>query len=81
MLEHAALQDSIRNNKARNDALDYAVDSTLSCIMGREAAYTGKLVTREEILSSDLDLAPAEYHFSTTPPKRAVPMPGTPRPR
>jgi myo-inositol 2-dehydrogenase / D-chiro-inositol 1-dehydrogenase len=81
VLEHAVLQDSIRNSKARNDMLDYAVDSTLSCIMGREAAYTGKLITMDEMLKSDLDLAPADYHFNATPPKRAVAMPGTPRPR
>lgn len=79
VIEHAVLQDSIRNGKARNDMLDYAVDSTLSCIMGREAAYTGKLITMEEMLSSDLDLAPADYHFSTTPPKRPPAMPGSPR--
>ncbi len=80
VLEHAVLQDSIRQGLARNDALDYAADSTLACIMGREAAYTGKTVTWDEMVNSDLSLVPDDYHFSTVPPKRPVAMPGTPRP-
>jgi predicted dehydrogenase len=81
VLEHKVLQDSIRQGKARNDALDYAVDSTLSCVMGREAAYTGQKVTWEEMLNSDLDLVAKDYHFNSQPPVRPVAMPGSPRPR
>lgn len=80
VLEHGVLQDSIRKGLARNDALDYAADSTLACIMGREAAYTGKTVTWDEMVNSDLSLVPDDYHFNTAPPKRPVAMPGTPRP-
>jgi myo-inositol 2-dehydrogenase / D-chiro-inositol 1-dehydrogenase len=80
VIEHEVLQDSIRNGKARNDALDYAVDSTLACVMGREAAYTGQIVTWDDMVKSDLSLVPDDYRFGTIPPKRPVAMPGTPRP-
>jgi predicted dehydrogenase len=80
VIEHEVLQDSIRNSKARNDMLDYAVDSTLACVMGREAAYTGQKITWDEMLNSDLSLVPDDYRFNADPPMRAVAMPGTPRP-
>ena len=80
VLEHEVLQDSIRKGLARNDALDYAADSTLACVMGREAAYTGKTVTWDEMVNSNLSLVPDDYHFNTVPPKRPVAMPGSPRP-
>ncbi len=80
VIEHEVLQDSIRKDKARNDALDYAADSTLACVLGREAAYTGKLVTWDEMVNSDLNLVPDNYHFDAKPPKRPVAMPGAPRP-
>ena len=38
--EHWRLIDSIRNGRAVNNVLDYAADSTLTTILGREAAYT-----------------------------------------
>lgn len=77
--EHEVLIDSIRKGTARNDCLDFAVDSTLTAIMGRESAYTGKLITWDEMLNSDLDLFPKDYHFGPAP-KRAVAIPGQPRP-
>ncbi|MFC1562518.1 Gfo/Idh/MocA family protein [candidate division KSB1 bacterium] len=76
---HATLIDSMRKGKARNDALDFAADSTLTTIMGRESAYTGKKITWDEMLNSDLDLFPkGEIKFGPAP-QRPVPMPGSPR--
>ena len=49
-------------------------ESTLTAIMGRLAAYTGKAVTWEKAIASTLDLSPAKYEFGTLPtPEVAVP--------
>ncbi|MFC1562517.1 Gfo/Idh/MocA family protein [candidate division KSB1 bacterium] len=78
--EHWKLIDSIRNEKAINNALDFGADSTLTTIMGRESAYTGKKLTWDEMLNSDLDLFPkGEIKFGPAP-QRPVAMPGSPRP-
>ncbi len=76
--EHTELIESIRKGQARNDALDFGAESTLTAIMGREAAYTGKLITWEEMANSDLDLSPKDMEQGPAP-KRGVPMPGKPR--
>jgi hypothetical protein len=73
--EHWKLIDSIRNGKPLNNVLDFAADSTLTTILGREAAYTGKRITWDEILTSDLDLAPKEFKLGPAP-QRPVPIPG-----
>jgi hypothetical protein len=75
--EHADLIASIRNGKPLNDS-ERVAGSTLTAIMGREAAYTGKLVTWQEMEKSDLELAPTKLDkLETGPvPVRPVPMPG-----
>jgi len=77
--EHMELIESIRKGQSRNDMLDFAIDSTLTAIMGRESAYTGQAISWDEISSSDLDLFPKEYP-SDTAPDRPVAIPGEPRP-
>ena len=77
--EHADLIESIRTGKPVNGTEDVAY-STLTAIMGRESAYTGKTITWDEIMNSDLDLRPDGYTMDTIPPKRPVPIPGQPRP-
>ncbi|MCK4966796.1 Gfo/Idh/MocA family oxidoreductase, partial [bacterium] len=76
--EHWELIESIRNGKPVNEAENGAY-STLTAIMGRESAYTGKTITWEEILNSDLDLFPNKVEFGPVR-NRAVPIPGEPRP-
>lgn len=76
--EHWELIESIRNGKPINEAANGAY-STLTAIMGRESAYTGKTITWDEILNSDLDLFPKKLEFGPVR-NRAVPMPGEPRP-
>ncbi|MHC4210737.1 MAG: Gfo/Idh/MocA family protein, partial [Planctomycetota bacterium] len=49
-------------------------ESTLTAIMGRMSAYTGKEVTWEQAMSSTLNLAPPVYEFTDLPmPPVAVP--------
>ncbi|MHC4220685.1 MAG: Gfo/Idh/MocA family protein, partial [Planctomycetota bacterium] len=50
-------------------------ESTLTAIMGRMSAYTGKEVTWEQALNSTLDLSPPAYEF-TDLPTPAVAVPG-----
>ena len=71
--------ESIRKGQARNDVLDFGAHSTLTAIMGRESAYTGQLVTWEDMLNSDLDLFPKSTALGSAP-KRPAAIPGQPRP-
>jgi predicted dehydrogenase len=64
--EHINLVTAIRTGKTINDA-EAQVNSTLMTIMGRISAYTGKDVTWEEIMNSDLYLGPKTYVFGPVP--------------
>jgi myo-inositol 2-dehydrogenase/D-chiro-inositol 1-dehydrogenase len=73
--EHVDLIASIRAGTPLNEGQQVA-ESTLSAIMGREAAYTGQAIVWDELLNSTLDLTPPVKGFGSlaVPP---VPMPGT----
>jgi len=58
--EHNAFFAAIRSGEVIDNG-DYMCESTLMAIMGRMAAYTGQTVTREQVLASELDLAPKAY--------------------
>ncbi len=75
--EHADLIASIRAGEPLNEARAVA-ESTLTAILGREAAYTGADVKWDALLNSKLDLAPAKYEFGPLA-ARAVPAPGRQR--
>ncbi len=76
--EHIKLVTGIRTGTPVNDA-EAQVNSTLVTIMGRISAYTGKDVTWEEILNSDLRLGPKTYAFGPVPEvKEEVPKAGEP---
>jgi predicted dehydrogenase len=71
--EHINLIQSIRESKPLNEGKQIA-ESTLTAIMGRLSAYTGKEVTWEEAMALDLDLSPAKFEFGSLPvPAVAVP--------
>jgi predicted dehydrogenase len=74
--EHTDLVASIRTGKPYNE-LKQVAESTLTAIMGREAAYTGQEMTWEKVLNAKQDLMPpvgvTDYGALTVPP---VPMPG-----
>ncbi len=58
--EHIDLVTAIRTGKVVNEAENVA-HSTLTAIMGRISAYTGKETSWDEILNLDMKLGPAEY--------------------
>jgi myo-inositol 2-dehydrogenase / D-chiro-inositol 1-dehydrogenase len=75
--EHIHLVESIRLNKKINQAEDIA-NSTMVAIMGREAAYTGKAFTWDEIMASTLRYGPTEYAMGPVPEytEGVAPLPG-----
>ncbi len=83
--EHDELFEAIRKGLNYNEA-DYAATSTMTAIMGRMATYSGKLVTWDEAINSQLALVPDRYAWDGTPPvlpdeegRYPVPMPGQTR--
>jgi myo-inositol 2-dehydrogenase / D-chiro-inositol 1-dehydrogenase len=74
--EHVDLVNAIRRNEQINEGEQVAV-STLTAIMGRISSYTGKLVTWDEMMNSDLHYQPEAYDFGAVSgvPKE-VPVPG-----
>jgi predicted dehydrogenase len=72
--EHRDLIESIRAGTPINEARRIA-ETTLTSILGREAAYTGKALTWDEVFASDLDLSPPKYEFGPNP-VRPVRVPG-----
>jgi hypothetical protein len=50
-------------------------DSTLAAIAGREAAYTGKVISLEQFLASPVSIVPTKLEFGPIPVP-AVPVPG-----
>lgn len=75
--EHMHLVHAIRTGNYVNEAEQTAL-STLTAIMGRTAAYTGHLITWENILKSDMDLGPEKIEFGPVDMKFDTPLPGTP---
>ncbi len=75
--EHIHLVESVRLNKKLNQAEDLAY-STQIAILGREAAYTGKPISWDEIMASNLRYGPEEYEMGALPDyhEGVVPVPG-----
>jgi myo-inositol 2-dehydrogenase / D-chiro-inositol 1-dehydrogenase len=70
--EHVNLVSAIRSGNTINDATAQ-VNSVLVTLMGRISAYTGKDVTWDEVMNSDLYLGPKTYAFGPVPGIPEVP--------
>src|SRR5215470_2626004 len=73
--EHVRLVNSIRDDTPyTNDGMPLA-ESTMTCIMGREAAYSGMEITWDRIMDSKQDLQPKtlDYKLAMAVPPVAVP--------
>lgn len=84
-IEHDLLFDAIRNNKPYNE-VERSAKSCMAAILGRMACESGKQITWEEALNSNLTLAPDQDQFTmdSNPPvmpdssnRYPVAMPGT----
>jgi myo-inositol 2-dehydrogenase/D-chiro-inositol 1-dehydrogenase len=75
--EHMHLVYAIRTGNYVNEG-EQTANSTLTAIMGRTAAYTGRLVTWDEIQKADMNLGPEKIEFGNVAMRFPVPVPGTP---
>jgi myo-inositol 2-dehydrogenase/D-chiro-inositol 1-dehydrogenase len=75
--EHIDMVTAIRQGKPFNELENTAI-STLTAIMGRISAYTGKETTWDEMMSSDFKLGPKVFEFGSVDIPKNVPVPGEP---
>lgn len=73
--EHTHLLESIVSGQPLNE-LRQVAESTLTAIMGRMSAYTGKAVTWEEALNSKLDTFPKDLTIKGSLAEPEFPRPG-----
>jgi predicted dehydrogenase len=84
-VEHDRLFDAIRHDKPYNET-ERCAKAAMAGILGRMAAESGKMVTWDEAVASNLELAPGldQFTMNSTPPvipdaqgRYPVAMPGT----
>ena len=76
VLEHVNLVNHIRDKKPICQAEETAV-STLTAIMGRISSYTGREVTWDEMMASDMNLVPDKPELKNMDMKQyPIPVPG-----
>jgi predicted dehydrogenase len=73
--EHTDLIESIRSGKPLNELKNVA-ESTLTAIMGRMSAYTGKQVSWDQALNSTEQLMPDDLTWETKLPEWQLAIPG-----
>ena len=71
--EHTDLIESIRTGQPINELRNVA-ESTLTAILGRTAAYTGKAITWEQVLNSRQKLMPDQLSRDVSLPVRPLPI-------
>jgi myo-inositol 2-dehydrogenase / D-chiro-inositol 1-dehydrogenase len=81
-IEHDVLFAAIRNNTPVNDT-EWGAMSTMTTILGRMAAHSGKMVEWDEAFNSEIVLAPEKISWNSEPPVKPdkngnypVPEPG-----
>lgn len=74
--EHIDLVKSITGEEPRRNEGHRTAYSTLTAIMGRMSAYTGKKITWDEALNADLNIVP-ELSWKASYPTGPVPSPGS----
>ncbi|MDZ4859194.1 MAG: Gfo/Idh/MocA family oxidoreductase [Candidatus Hydrogenedentes bacterium] len=75
--EHVDCVNSVRGVIPYINEGVQVAESTMMAIMGRMSAYTGKKLTWEDAMKSDLSIVPAELDFKKSYPASPVPVPGT----
>jgi predicted dehydrogenase len=74
--EHTDMMNSILGKGPYiNEAMTVA-ESTMTCIMGREAAYSGQKITWDMMMNSQLDLLPKSFDYKNSVPVPPLPVPG-----
>lgn len=74
--EHIDLVKAIRGETPYINEGVRTAESTLTAVMGRMSAYTGKAVTWDEAMNSPLNIVPEVLDFNLPYPVGPVPVPG-----
>ena len=74
--EHIDFVDSIQGRGPYINQSIPIAESTLTCIMARESAYSGMAVTWDQIMNSRQDLMPKEYGYDVKTEPTPLPVPG-----
>ncbi len=75
--EHINMVDSILGRGPYINQSVPIAESTLTCIMARESAYSGMAITWDQIMNSKQDLMPKSFGYEETMPNIPLPVPGT----
>jgi predicted dehydrogenase len=74
--EHTDMMNSILGKGPYiNEAMAVA-ESTMTCLMGREAAYSGQKITWDMMMNSQLDILPKSFDYKQPVPVPPLPVPG-----
>jgi len=74
--EHARLVASIRGDGPYANEGVQVAESTLTCIMARESAYSGLEITWDQVMASQQDLYPKAFDYKQAMEVPPLPVPG-----
>ena len=74
--EHTAMVASIRGDGPYINHSMPVAESTMTCIMARESAYSGQEITWEMMMNSQLDLQPKAFDYDRKMEVPPLPVPG-----
>ncbi len=67
-VEHDELFSAVAKGEFKFSDAENGAIATMTAILGRMATYSGKVVTWEEAINSNIDLMPAEFSWTALPP-------------
>ncbi len=67
-VEHDDLFRAIRTNAKDYNEAEYGAMSTMTSILGRLCTYSGKVITMEQALNSEISIMPKSFAFDAEPP-------------
>ena len=74
--EHIAMVKSIRGQGPYINDGQTVAESTMTCIMARESAYSGQRITWDQMMNSQLDLQPKAFDLKLEMNPPPLPVPG-----
>jgi predicted dehydrogenase len=74
--EHIAMVNSIRGDGPYINHAMAVAESTMTCVMARESAYSGMELTWEMMMNSKLDLQPKNFDYKLKMDVPPLPVPG-----
>jgi predicted dehydrogenase len=74
--EHIEMVKSIRGQGPYINQAMAVAESTMTCIMARESAYSGQQITWDQVMASKLDLMPKTWEYDASVPVPPLPVPG-----